>query len=325
MRPLRSILVTGGAGFIGSSLVRHLLASDSVERLVVLDKLTHAGNRHNLTGPDQDPRFEFVEGDITDRSLVTELLRYHGITGVFNLAAESNPDRSSASPNDFVATNITGTTNLLEVCRAASAPLLQCSTDGVYGSILPPDKFTEDRILAPSSPYAASKAAADLLCLAACTTYQQDLVITRCSNNYGPRQHGEKLIPTIIRHALRDEPIPLYGGGMQIRDWLHVDDHCRGLIAAFLRGKTGQIFNLGGHCERTNVGVARNVLKTLGKPESLISTVPDRPGHDTRYSVNTAKALGFLGWAPLAKMPSALPVVVRELAAGLAQPRSTGL
>ena len=319
MRNFRSILLTGGAGFIGSSLARHLLGLEKVERLVVLDKLTYAGSRDNLVGPDQDPRFEFVQGDIADRALLGGLLRHHNITGVFNLAAESHVDRSILNPDDFVATNIVGTANLLETCRAARVPLLHCSTDEVYGSALVPNKFLETTPLAPSSPSSASKASADLLCLAAVTTHRQDLVITRSANNYGLRQHPEKLIPTIIRHALRDEPIPLYGGGMQIRDWIHVDDHCRGMITALHRGQSGNIYNFGGHCERTNLGLTRNILTILGKPESLISTAPDRPGHDLRYSVDTTKALRYLGWSPQTQMAKALPAVVRELAANMAQ------
>ena len=318
MRSFRSILLTGGAGFIGSSLARQLLEVEGLERLVVLDKLTYAGRRENLNGPDQDPRFEFVEGDIADRPFVADLLRQYAITGVFNLAAESHVDRSIDCADDFVATNIVGTANLLECCRKAFTPMLQCSSDEVYGSILPPEKFTEDLPLLPSSPYSASKAAADLLCHAAFTTYQQDVLVTRSSNNYGPRQHSEKFIPTIIRHAVQDETIPLYGNGMQIRDWMHVDDHCRGMITAFLRGRPGEIYNFGGHCERTNLGMTRSVLKALGKPESLIGSTSDRLGHDQRYAVDTTKALRHLGWSPQIKLLAAIPKVVRELAANIA-------
>jgi dTDP-glucose 4,6-dehydratase len=317
VRSLRSILLTGGAGFIGSALARHLLAEESLQRLVVLDKLTYAGDRRNLAGPDQDPRFTFVEGDIADSPLVAQLLEEHGVTGVFNLAAESHVDRSILDSREFIATNVAGTGALLDACRSGGVPLLHCSTDEVYGSVDPPAKSLETDPLNPSSPYAASKASADLLCLAAVTTYQQNLVITRCANNYGPRQHAEKLIPTIIRHALRDEPIPLYGNGMQIRDWIHVDDHCRGLLTAFRRGRAGMIYNLGGRCERTNLGLARSILGVLDKPESLIGSVPDRPGHDLRYSLDLTRAQGFLGWGPQMAMAKSLPTVVRALAADL--------
>lgn len=319
MRSLRSILLTGGAGFIGSTLARHLLETEGLERLIVLDKLTEAGRRDHLSGPDQDPRFEFVEGDIADRPFTTELLKYHGTTGVFNLAAASPLNHSPENADEFIATNIVGTMNLMEACRHTGIPLLHCSTDEVYGPIAPPAKLTENLPLSPPSPYAASKASADLLCQAATRTHQQDVLVTRCSNNYGPRQHPEKLIPTIIRHALLDEPIPLDGDGMQIRDWIHVNDHCRGMIAAFLRGKAGEIYNFGGHCERTNLGVARDVLKALGKPESLISSSPHGLGPNQRYAVDTTKALGKLGWNPLLKMQASLPAIVRELASGMAR------
>jgi dTDP-glucose 4,6-dehydratase len=315
VRSPRSLLLTGGAGFIGSALARRLLLREDLERLVVLDKLTYAGNRRNLIGPDHDARFHFVEGDIVDRELVARLLHDHRITGVFNLAAESHVDRSIESAEDFVRTNVTGVANLLDVCRASCVPLLQCSTDEVYGSVKPPGRFTDHSRLNPSSPYSASKASADLLCLAAVKTHQQDVVITRCSNNYGPRQHAEKLIPTLVRAALRDETLPIFGDGMDIRDWIHVDDHCHGLIAAFLRGHRGGVYLFGGQCERTNLGIARDVLAVLGKPESLIGFVPDRPAHDRRYAVDVTKSVAFFGWRPERKFRSGFPSVVRELAA----------
>lgn len=314
MRAIKSILLTGGAGFIGSSLARHLLKEPDIERLVVLDKLTYAGNRQHLAGPDQDPRFHFVEGDITDRALLEKILSEYAITGVFNLAAESHVDRSIADATDFVATNIGGTVTLLETLREKATPMLQCSTDEVYGPITAPLKATEDQPLNPSSAYAASKAGADLLCLAATHTHGQDVIITRCTNNYGPRQHREKLIPQIVARASHDEPVPIYGSGLQIRDWIHVDDHCEGMIAAWKRGKKGHVFHFAGHCERTNLGIARSVLDGLRKPHSLISHVQDRPGHDERYALDTAKATLWFGWEPKRKFREVFPDVIRALA-----------
>ena len=317
MRQIRSILLTGGAGFIGSALARHLLKVAGLQRLVVLDKLTYAGNRGNLIGPDQDPRFAFVEGDVVDHELIARLIHEHGINGVFNLAAESHVDRSLEHSGDFVRTNIAGTANLLDVCRAAAVPLLQCSTDEVYGSVNPPHRFLDTSPLNPTSPYAASKAAADLLCLAAVKSHGQDVIITRCSNNYGPRQHQEKFVPTLVTAAFNDQPLPIYGDGLHIRDWIHVDDHCRGLIAALQRGATGGHYLFGGQCERSNIGMARSVLEVFGKPKSLITSVRDRPGHDRRYAVDNTKSFAALNWRPQHRFRTIFPTVVRELAANL--------
>ncbi|MEJ6580307.1 MAG: dTDP-glucose 4,6-dehydratase [Akkermansiaceae bacterium] len=317
MRSLRSLLITGGAGFIGSALVRKLLERDDLERLTVLDKFTYAGNRANLSGPDQDPRFRLIEGDILDRNLVQQILADHQCSGLLNLAAETHVDRSIARADDFVVTNIAGVSNLLDACRAANVPLLQCSTDEVYGPTPFPQQFDEFARLNPSSPYSASKASADLLVRAAHTTYRQDVVIARCTNNYGPRQHREKLIPTLIFHALRDEPLPLYGSGRQIRDWIHVDDCSLGLIAAFEKGQANRVFNLGAKCERTNLGIARTILSQLQKPESLITHVDDRPGHDIRYALNVRTALTALQWRARIPFRSGFEATVRELAAEL--------
>lgn len=317
MRDFRSILLTGGAGFIGSSLARHLLRREDVQRLVVFDKLTYAGKQANLIGPDRDPRYRFVQGDINDLRLVLQLMQEHQITGVLNLAAESHVDRSLEFPDDFVLTNVAGTARLLEACRSRGIPMLQCSTDEVYGSIDPPLRFTENSKLNPTSPYSASKTSADLLCLAAYKSYGQDIVITRCSNNYGPRQHAEKLVPTLVRTAFQDQQLPLYGDGMHIRDWIHVDDHCRGLIEAYHRGASGGVYLFGGRCERTNIGVARTILEILGKPQSLISFVNDRPGHDRRYAVDNTKSWSSFGWRPQKNFATAFPEVVRELCANL--------
>ena len=315
MRSLRSILVTGGAGFIGSSLVRHLLAVPELEQLVILDKLTDAANPGNLIGPAEDPRIRFVEGDICDEPLVTRLLGEMTATGVFHLASESNVDRSTGKSDDFIITNVHGTSLLLDACRTTGVPLLHCSTDEVYGSIDPPAKCTEDSPLKPGSPYAASKASADLLCLAAQNTHGQDVVITRSTNNYGPRQPDDAFIPTLVRQAVQGLSLPMQGDGMRIRDWIHVDDHCLGMIATFLRGPAGHVFNLGGHCERTNLGMARSILSIFGKPESLISSGPDPSGGDRRHAVDTSKVENYFAWSPTTSFSAAFPAVVRELAA----------
>ena len=313
MRHLKSILLTGGAGFIGSSLARHLLKEADLERLVILDKLTYAGNRQNLTLPEQDPRCHFIQGDVCDAALVEKILNEHQITGILHLAAESHVDRSIANANDFIITNVYGTSVLLDAARKFGTPFLHCSTDEVYGSVTTPDKLKEDAPLKPSSPYAASKASADLLCQAATHTHGVDTVITRCTNNYGPRQYPEKLIPLFIQRALKDEPLPLYGNGMQIRDWIHVDDHCTGLIAAWRRGKSGQVYHFAGHCERTNLGMARSILDALRKPHTLIEQVTDRPGHDERYALDTEKAMMWFGWQQQNNFRDAFPETVRAL------------
>jgi len=317
-RDLSRPLVTGGAGFIGSALVRLLLARPEVERVVILDKLTYAGSLDRLPERGNLPRLEFIQGDVTDRSLLANTITRSEITGVLHLAAESHVDRSIERADDFIATNITGTACLIDACRAAGVPLLHCSTDEAYGSAAPPILFTEDSPLRPSSPYAASKTSADLLCLAAHTTYGQDVVITRSSNNYGPRQHPEKLIPRMIHCALHAQPLPVYGNGLQVRDWMHADDHCAGIIAAFLRGNAGGIYNLGARCERTNLDLVRRILSILGKPGSLIHHVTDRPGHDSRYAIDPTKAERELGWTARVDFEQAFPETVRQLAAELA-------
>lgn len=317
-RDLSRPLVTGGAGFIGSALVRLLLARPDVERVTVFDKLTYAGSLDRLPERGNHPRIDFIRGDITDRIRLAETLADQSITGVLHLAAESHVDRSIEKADDFIATNITGTACLIDACRTAGVPLLHCSTDEAYGSATPPLLFTEDSPLRPSSPYAASKTSADLLCLAAHTTYGQDVVITRSSNNYGPRQHPEKLIPRMIHCALRDQPLPVYGNGLQVRDWMHADDHSAGIIAAYLRGSSGNVYNLGTRCERTNLELVRTILSILGKPESLIRHVTDRPGHDARYAVDPSKAERELGWTACVGFEDGFPQTVRTLASELA-------
>ena len=294
-----NVLVTGGCGFIGSNLVRLLLAERPDWRVVNLDKLTYAGNAENLSDLDGHPRYRFVRGDIADGPLVGGLLKEEGVEAVLHLAAESHVDRSILEPAVFIETNVRGTQVLLEAARELGVKrFLQVSTDEVYGSLGPTGLFTEETSLAPSSPYSASKASADLLTLAYAHTFGLPALVTRCSNNYGPYQFPEKLIPLMVANALRDEPLPVYGDGMNVRDWIHVEDHCRGLLAALEGGRAGQVYNFGGHSERHNIDIVKQVLALLAKPASLIRFVKDRPGHDRRYAIDSSKAERELGWKP---------------------------
>lgn len=315
MRTLKSILLTGGAGFIGSHLAESLLARPDLSQLVILDALTYAGKKENLQNALSDPRCHFIHGNILDRELVASLFQKYHFSGVFNLAAESHVDRSISDARVFTLSNILGTSDLLDHARRHRIPLLQCSTDEVYGPTPFPEKFTENTALQPSSPYAASKAAADHLCLAAHRTHGQDLVIARPTNNYGSRQFPEKLIPRFIHLAMRDQALPLYGSGSQIRDWIHVRDCAEGLIAAFLKGKSGRCYHLGAEYERSNLGLARLILKQLGKPESLIAHIADRPGHDVRYALDTRLAKQQLLWQAKRPFQIAFKETVREIAA----------
>ncbi|MDB4628650.1 dTDP-glucose 4,6-dehydratase [Akkermansiaceae bacterium] len=317
MRSLRSILLTGGAGFIGSALTRALLHQPHLEHLVILDSLTYAGNRANLIGPDQDPRLNFIEGDVGDEALISKLLKEFRCSGIMHLAAETHVDQSIETPAKFITTNINGTFSILNAARCHGVALLQCSTDEVYGPIVAPTKADESFPLNPSSPYSASKASADLIVQAAHITFGQEVVIARCSNNYGPRQHREKLIPTLVHHALRDEALPIYGSGKQIRDWIHVDDTARGLIRVFEKGVSNRIYNLGANCERPNLEIARAVLNNLNKPKSLIDHIEDRPGHDTRYAVDSTRAIKELGWQPKIPFQTGFEKVIRELSVTL--------
>ena len=318
MRSLRSILLTGGAGFIGSNLARHLLADSRVERLVVLDRLTGTGSRGNLIGPDQDPRFVFVEGDIANQELVSHLLDTQGVTGLFNLAANTAAHLSDPPSDDLISTNIAGSKSILDAARRAAVPVLQCSTDEVYGSIASPGKSTEESPLLPESLYAASKASADLLCLSASTNARQDIVITRSSSNYGPRQPGTEIIPSLVSRAVHNQALILSESGTNIHDWIHVDDHCRGLIMAFAHGPSGHIFNFGGNCERTNLGIARSILTVFGKPESLLDPGSGNSARSRRSAVDAGKALRYFSWTPKCSFQAWFPTVVRELAADLA-------
>jgi dTDP-glucose 4,6-dehydratase len=293
-------IVTGGAGFIGANLVHHLLEDPGIERVVVLDALTYAGHRESLADVITDPRLRFVLGDVCDARAVRALLDEEQPAVVLHLAAESHVDRSLYGAGVFVRTNVEGTLNVLEAVRAhPGTRLVHVSTDEVYGSLGPADPaFTEDTPLDASSPYSASKAGADLLALAFHRTFGLDVVVTRCSNNYGPYQMPEKLIPLMIENAVHDQPLPVYGDGMNVRDWIHVDDHCAGLVLAARRGQAGRVYNLGGESEQPNLVVVGRILSHLGKPESLIRFVTDRPGHDRRYAMDIRRARQELGFAP---------------------------
>jgi dTDP-glucose 4,6-dehydratase len=306
-----NVLVTGGAGFIGSNFVRHLLA-DEGWRVVNLDLLTYAGNLENLAGLEDDPRYRFVRGDVRDHALVRDLLRTERIEGVVHFAAESHVDRSIDAPQAFLETNVLGTQTLLEECRRAGvARFLQVSTDEVYGSLGPEGAFREETPLAPNSPYAASKAAADLVCRAYHRTFGFPVVITRCSNNYGPYQFPEKLIPLMIANALEDRPLPVYGDGRNVRDWLFVADHCEAIELVLREGAPGEVYNIGGSNELENIALVRLLLRELGKGEDLITFVPDRPGHDRRYAIDAGKIRRELGWAPRHGFAEGLAATVR--------------
>ncbi len=307
-----NLLVTGGAGFIGSAFVRTQLASDADLRITVLDKLTYAGNLENLEPVAKDPRYRFVPGDITDADLVQELLAGGGFDAIVHFAAESHVDRSIHSPAPVFETNLRGTFTLLEASRIHRLPrFVHVSTDEVYGSLEPPLEADENFPLRASSPYSATKAGSDLLALSYFTTYKLPVVVTRASNNYGPYQFPEKLIPLMITNAFEDKPLPVYGDGMQVRDWLFVEDHCRGIRAALEKGREGEIYNIGGNCSLPNIEVVKRILAATGKPESLIRYVTDRPGHDRRYALSSAKLMRETGWAPRVSFDEGLALTVR--------------
>ncbi len=302
---MRTVLVTGGAGFIGSNFIRHLLADPEVA-VVNFDCLTYAGNLANLADVADHPRYTFVKGDIADPEQVHAAMSC-GVTDVINFAAESHVDRSIQDSGPFVRTNVTGTQVLLDAARRFGVRrYVQVSTDEVYGSLGPTGLFREDTPLHPNSPYSASKAAADLLVGAYHHTFGLPTIITRCSNNYGPYQFPEKLIPLFVSNLLNDEPVPVYGDGQQVRDWIHVTDHCRGVEAAWRYGRPGEVYNFGGRCEKTNLELTRTLLRLLGKPESLIRYVKDRPGHDRRYAIDCTKAERELGWRPCVRFEDGL-------------------
>ncbi|MBC7339110.1 MAG: dTDP-glucose 4,6-dehydratase [Firmicutes bacterium] len=304
------VLVTGGAGFIGSNFIRYCLRVYPDWYVVNFDKLTYAGNLENLAGIDEG-RYSFVRGDIAD-PVAVEAVFSQGFDVVVNFAAESHVDRSILDPAPFMRTNVLGTQVLLDAARSHGVVLLvQVSTDEVYGSLEecePP--FTEDSPLAPNSPYAASKAAADMLARAWWNTYRVPVIITRCCNNFGPYQFPEKLIPLVITNAIQDLPIPVYGDGRNIRDWIHVEDHCRAIAAVIERGSPGEIYNIGAGCEVRNIDLVRRILLLLGKSESLIQFVSDRPGHDRRYAIDASRIRRELGWVPTRPLAEALPEVI---------------
>ena len=292
------ILVTGGAGFIGANFVLELLeAHDDVE-IVNFDVLTYAGNLENLRAIEKDARYRFVRGDVCNADDVASVLD-ESIDAVVHFAAESHVDRSVEGPDVFLRTNVMGTQVLLERMRAlGKGRFVMVSTDEVYGSLGPEGAFTETTPLAPNSPYSASKASADLLCRAYHHTFGLDVVVTRCSNNYGPYQFPEKLIPLMIANAMEDRTLPVYGDGKNVRDWLHVRDHCRAIDAVMRRGKNGEVYNVGGNSERENIQVVKALLDHLEKSHDLITYVTDRPGHDRRYAIDAAKIRDELGWEP---------------------------
>jgi len=294
-----NILVTGGAGFIGSNFIRYMLELRPDYRIVNLDKLTYAGNLENLKGLDASPGYQFVHGDICDAPLVQSLLRKNEIDVLVHFAAESHVDRSIVGASEFVQTNVLGTNVLLEAAKEFKlTKFVHISTDEVYGSLGSDGLFTESTPLHPNSPYAASKASSDLLVLAYHHTFGLPIVVTRCSNNYGPYQFPEKLIPLMIVNALNDKPLPVYGDGGNVRDWIHVLDHCAAIDAVVHKGQVGAVYNIGGSSERKNLEVAKLILRTLAKPESLITFVKDRPGHDRRYAIDSSKIRDELNWHP---------------------------
>ncbi|MBN9522079.1 dTDP-glucose 4,6-dehydratase [bacterium] len=295
---MSTLLVTGGCGFIGSNFVRHVLATDPGVSVVNLDALTYAGNLANLADVAANPRYTFVKGDITDRDTVRSAMG-KGVTDVIHFAAESHVDRSIQDSGPFLRTNVLGTQILLDAAREFGVrKYVQVSTDEVYGSLGDTGLFTEETPLHPNSPYSASKAGADLLVQAYQHTFGLPAVITRCSNNYGPYQFPEKLIPLFVTNILADQPVPVYGDGQQVRDWIHVMDHATGVEAAWRKGTPGEVYNFGGRCEKTNLDLTHTLLDLLGKPRTLIKYVKDRPGHDRRYAIDCAKAERELGWTP---------------------------
>ncbi len=296
---MRNVLVTGGAGFIGSNFVRFFLRAHPDVKVVNFDKLTYAGNLENLTDVAEEPRYNFVRGDICNRGEVEAAFKEHDIDTVVHFAAESHVDRSILGATIFIQTNVLGTTVLLEVAKELGVErFLHVSTDEVYGSLGSTGKFVETTPLHPNSPYAASKASSDLIALAYQHTHGVPVVVTRCSNNYGPYQFPEKLIPLMIVNALSNKPLPVYGDGLNVRDWLYVDDHCSAIDVVLRKGKTGEVYNIGGNNEWKNIDIVKLILKNLGKPESLISFVKDRLGHDRRYAIDASKISRELGWRP---------------------------
>lgn len=309
----RTILITGGAGFIGSNFIAYMLDAYPQDSVVNLDALTYAGNLDNLKSIEGNPRYVFVKGSITDRVLVSALFSEYQFTQVVNFAAESHVDRSIVNPELFLTTNIIGTEVLLDEAKRhwkvhpedkynkdykQGVRFHQVSTDEVYGALGKEGLFTETMLLLPNSPYSASKASADLIVRAYHETFGLPVTISRCSNNYGPYQFPEKLIPLMINNCLHDKSLPVYGDGMQIRDWLHVSDHCKAIDAILQKGKEGEVYNIGGNNEKANIDIVKLIIKTIGKSEDLIAYVKDRPGHDRRYAIDNTKITSQLDWKP---------------------------
>lgn len=302
---MTTYLITGGAGFIGSNFIRYILKKHLEIKVINLDKLTYSGNLDNLRDIEKDPRYAFIKGDIADRNIVEDIFTKHKPEIIINFAAETHVDRSISQPDDFIRTDVYGTFTLLEVSRLQGVQLyIQISTDEVYGYI-PKGSATEEYPLMPTNPYSASKAGADRLCYSYYTTYKMPIIITRASNNFGPYQYPEKIIPLFITNALEDKSLPIYGDGLQIRDWLYVLDHCGALDFLIENGSPGEVYNIGGGNLLTNLKLTDQILSYLNKPKSLIKYVTDRPGHDRRYSLNTKK-LEKLGWSPKTNFKTAL-------------------
>ena len=310
-----TIIVTGGAGFIGSNFIFHMLKEHPEDRIVCVDKLTYAGNLTTLEPVLQNPNFRFVWVDICDREAVFALFEQEKPDAVVNFAAETHVDRSIEDPGVFLRTNILGTQTLMDAClHHGGVRFHQVSTDEVYGDLpleRPDLLFTEESAIRPSSPYAASKASADLLVLAYHRTFGLQATISRCSNNYGPRQFPEKLIPLMIANCLANKPLPVYGAGLNVRDWLHVDDHCRAIDMILRQGRMGEVYNVGGNNEVRNIDLVRLICSEMGKPESLITHVADRKGHDLRYAINPAKMQQELGWQPAISFAEGIRSTIR--------------
>ena len=296
---MKTLCVTGGCGFIGSNFIRLMLKEHPNLSILNIDKLTYAGNPENLADIADDPRYRFARGDIADREFIEQTLTATPVDALVNFAAESHVDRSILDSGPFVQTNVIGTQILLDACRKLNVGrYVQVSTDEVYGSLGAEGFFTEETPMAPNSPYSASKAGGDLLVRAYHHTFHFPAITTRCSNNYGPYQFPEKIIPLFIANLQAGQQVPVYGQGLNVRDWIHVEDHCRGIEAALLKGRPGEVYNFGGKCELTNIELTKTLLKLLNKPESLIKYVTDRPGHDLRYAIDCSKAERELGWTP---------------------------
>lgn len=323
---MNTILVTGGAGFIGSNFIHYVLQRYENVRLVNLDALTYAGNLENLACVSEDLRYTFVKGDIRDRALLDRIFSEYEFDTVVNFAAESHVDRSIVEPEVFLATNVLGTQALLDAAKAhwklhpedkrsreyrEGVRFLQVSTDEVYGALGKTGRFTETTPLAPNSPYAASKAGADLIVRAYYETYGLPVNITRCSNNYGPYQFPEKLIPLMLNNCMEDRPLPIYGDGLQVRDWLYVEDHCSAICAVLEKGASGQVYNIGGSNERTNLEIVNLIVEELGKSKDIITHVPDRMGHDRRYAIDSTKITTQLGWQPAYSFQTGMARTIR--------------